>query len=120
MDYYRVILPPSSLRPMQRSFTSSAFLFPSSKVWGPNEPLAVTADRNYTVNDVETFFKDIGYEIGFEQYKMASPTLISDYPGVKIHCIYGHNVQTPELLTWTRGYFPDYQPTITYGGKIQF
>ncbi|CAJ0577555.1 unnamed protein product, partial [Mesorhabditis spiculigera] len=29
MNYYRIILPPSSLRSMQRSFTSSAFLFPS-------------------------------------------------------------------------------------------
>ncbi|KAI6182927.1 hypothetical protein M3Y97_00433100 [Aphelenchoides bicaudatus] len=115
MDYYRIILPPSELRPMQRSFTSSAFLFPSESVWNETEPFAITADRNYTVKDIETFFKDVGYETGFDQYQMAHPTLLTNHPGVTTHCIYGHSVQTPELLTWAKGYFPDYQPTITYG-----
>jgi len=115
MDHYRVILPPSALRPMQRSFTSSAFLFPSSKAWSETEPIAVTAERNYTLKDVEVFFKDVDYEIGYEQYKMANPTLIPNQPEVTLHCIYGHDVQTPENLTWAKGYFPDYQPVITYG-----
>jgi lysophospholipase-3 len=101
---------------MQRSFTSSAFLFPSSNVWKEDESLAVTADRNYTIKDIPAFFKDIDYEIGYEQYKMASPGLITEPPeGLTVHCIYGHNVETPELLTWAKGYFPDYQPTVTFG-----
>lgn len=37
MNHYRILLPPSKLRAMQRSFTSSAFLFPSYNVWGMDE-----------------------------------------------------------------------------------
>lgn len=101
---------------MQRSFTSSAFLFPSNKVWDDDEIIAITDTRNYTVNDVEQFFKDVSYELGYEQYKMAHPTLITEKPeGLAVHCIYGQGVDTPELLVWAKGYFPDYQPAIKYG-----
>lgn len=37
MNHYRILLPPSSLREMQRSFTSSTFLFPSYNVWNDDE-----------------------------------------------------------------------------------
>lgn len=37
MNQYRILLPPSSLREMQRSFTSSTFLFPSYNVWSKDE-----------------------------------------------------------------------------------
>lgn len=43
MDHYRIILPPSRIRIMQRSFTSSAFLFPSYNLWNETEV------SNYTV-----------------------------------------------------------------------
>ncbi|KAI6216616.1 hypothetical protein M3Y95_01268200 [Aphelenchoides besseyi] len=115
MDYFRVILPPSALRPMQRSFTSSAFLFPSTRLWGKDEPIAVTFERNYTVADYKQFFMDVGYPLGIDQYEMAHTALETDAPGITMHCIYGHDVATPELLTWAKGYFPDYQPVITYG-----
>jgi lysophospholipase-3 len=100
---------------MQRSFTSSAFLFPSPNVWNSSQVLVATADRNYTTKDIPDFFNDINYQLGHEQYKMASPALITEPPGVPLHCIYGLGVNTPELFTWARGYFPDYQPVISYG-----
>ncbi|CAD6196330.1 unnamed protein product [Caenorhabditis auriculariae] len=111
MNYYRVILPPSHLRAMQRSFTSSAFLFPSSHVWGADEVFATTETTNYTVSNVEQFFTDLDYKLGWEQYKRAA-NLNGDLsaPGVPVHCIYGTGVDTPEKLTWPKGYFPDYQP----------
>ncbi|KAE9548698.1 hypothetical protein FO519_008096 [Halicephalobus sp. NKZ332] len=116
MDYYRVILPPSALRGMQRSFTSSAFLFPHSKLWNGKEYFATTVDHaNYSSANIKQFFHDINYPLGFDQYEMASPTLILDPPGVEMHCMYGTGVKTPENFTWAKGYFPDYQPTITYG-----
>ena len=37
MNHYRLILPPSRLKEMQRSFTSSVFLFPSYNVWNDSE-----------------------------------------------------------------------------------
>ncbi|KAI6178137.1 hypothetical protein M3Y98_00468400 [Aphelenchoides besseyi] len=115
LSLVRVILPPSALRPMQRSFTSSAFLFPSTRLWGKDEPVAVTFERNYTVADYKQFFMDVGYPLGIDQYEMAHTALETDAPGIRMHCIYGHDVATPELLTWAKGYFPDYQPVITYG-----
>lgn len=115
MDYYRVVLPPSALKPMQRSFTSSAFLFPSKDVWGQDEVIATTADKNYTLKNLEEFFTDIGYKIGWEQYQMASPALVTEYPDIPTHCIYGLGVPTPQNFTWAKGYFPDYQPSIVYG-----
>ncbi|KAK6043855.1 Lecithin:cholesterol acyltransferase [Cooperia oncophora] len=101
MDYFRVFLPPSRLRGMQRSFTSSAFLFPSKAVWNDTDVLASTFEKNYTMADVQEFFHDIGYPIGWEQYK--------------VHCLYGTGVPTPEQFSWGKGYFPDYQPSVTYG-----
>uniref|UniRef100_A0A7E4V9W5 Group XV phospholipase A2 n=1 Tax=Panagrellus redivivus TaxID=6233 RepID=A0A7E4V9W5_PANRE len=115
MDYYRIILPPSRLRAMQRSFTSSAFLFPHRGVWNENDAFAFTATRNYSVSNVEQFFKDVDYPLGIDQYKLASQALIIDAPGIPVHCIYGTDVQTPETFTWAKGYFPDYQPTTVYG-----
>lgn len=84
MDYYRVILPPSALRGMQRSFSSSAFLFPSTKVWGASEVLAMTGEKNYTLSNLEEFFGDIGYTLGYQQYLTINPALVAEAPGVEV------------------------------------
>lgn len=84
MDYYRIILPPSGLRSMQRSFTSSAFLFPSWKLWSEDELLASTPTKNYSVKNIDSFFNDINYPTGNLQYKMTRDTLILDPPGVEV------------------------------------
>lgn len=116
MNYYRVILPPSKLRGMQRSFTSSAFLFPSNGVWNSTEVLASTVEKNYTVANVQEFFQDINYMTGWEQYQVAAQLNGKlDPPGVKVHCIYGSGLSTPEQFNWAKGYFPDYQPAVVYG-----
>ncbi|KJH51288.1 Lecithin:cholesterol acyltransferase [Dictyocaulus viviparus] len=116
MNYYRVILPPSKLRAMQRSFTSSAFLFPSTAVWNDTDILASANGKNYTVANVEEFFTDINYLTGWQQYKVAGQLNGNlDAPGVKLHCLYGTGIDTPEIFTWSRGYFPDYPPNILNG-----
>lgn len=84
MDYYRVILPPSALRPMQRSFTSSAFLFPHKELWSSNEVYASSADRNYTTGNIKQFFDDINYPTGWLQYQRISPALSLDPPEVEV------------------------------------
>ena len=38
---------------------------PLNTFWGPDEPLVSRPSRNYTVNDYEQFFKDIGYDLGY-------------------------------------------------------
>ncbi|RCN34756.1 Lecithin:cholesterol acyltransferase [Ancylostoma caninum] len=116
MNYYRVFLPPSTLRPMLRSFSSSAFLFPSVAVWNTSEILASTDTKNYTLANVEEFFQDINYPLGWDQYKVAAQMNGNlDPPGVKVHCIYGTGIATPERFSWAKGYFPDYPPSIVFG-----
>ncbi|KAF8366634.1 hypothetical protein PRIPAC_84463 [Pristionchus pacificus] len=119
MNYYRILLPPSALRPMLRSFTSSALLFPNEAAWNSNEILATDKGKNktYTTANIQEFFADIGYEIGWEQYKVAGPPLIGGFnaPDVDTHCIYGHGMETPERFDWDAGYFPDYPPSIAIG-----
>uniref|UniRef100_A0A914LP03 Uncharacterized protein n=1 Tax=Meloidogyne incognita TaxID=6306 RepID=A0A914LP03_MELIC len=106
-----VVLPPSRLRTMQRSFTSSALLFPSPKLWGPNETFVITPRKNYSLSNIEDFFTDIEFPQGLEQWKSESPSLIIDPPGVKVYCIYGSEVKTPEQYIWYHNWlFPDYQP----------
>lgn len=84
MDYYRVILPPSNLRQMQRSFTSSSFLFPSTKLWSEDDFYAFTPTKNYSVANINTFFNDINYPTGILQYNITKNTLILDPPGVEV------------------------------------
>ena len=115
MNYYRIFLSSFELRPMERSFTSSAYLFPHKDLWGSNEIFASSPVRNYTSSNIKQFFDDISYTTGWLQYQQASPALTLDPPGVEVYCIYGSKVLTPEKLSWAKGYFPDYQPVIVYG-----
>ncbi|KAL3085041.1 hypothetical protein niasHS_010110 [Heterodera schachtii] len=116
MDYFRVLLPPSRLRAMQRSFTSSAFLFPSAALWKSDEILATTPRQNYSLSNLDKFFADIQYPEGFDQWKSASEALVLEPPGVKVHCIFGVGVDTPDQFQWAHNwFFPDYQPYIRYG-----
>ncbi|GMT01912.1 hypothetical protein PENTCL1PPCAC_24086 [Pristionchus entomophagus] len=119
MNYYRILLPPSSLREMQRSFTSSALLFPNEGAWNSNDVLATDKKTNktYTTANIQEFFSDIGYEIGWEQYQEAGPPSLGGFaaPDVETHCIYGRGVDTPERFDWDAGYFPGYPPNIGVG-----
>ena len=38
---------------------------PSDKFWGIDELVAARPSRNYTVNDYQQFFTDIGYDLGY-------------------------------------------------------
>ncbi|ETN70244.1 hypothetical protein NECAME_14897 [Necator americanus] len=68
------------------------------------------------LTNVEEFFNDINYTTGWEQYKVAAQMNGNlDPPGVKVHCIYGTGLDTPEQFSWAKGYFPDYPPSIVFG-----
>lgn len=116
MNHYRILLPPSTLREMQRSFTSSAFLFPSYNVWNKQEVLATVGDKNYTLENVEEFFNEIDYKVGWYQYQNTA-NLLGDLqaPNVEVHCLYGYGIDTPETFEWSKTWFPNYQPKTNYG-----
>ncbi len=86
MNHYRIVLPPSKLRDMQRSFISSAFLFPSYNLWQFDEVLASTPKLNYTLNNLEQFFTDVGFKDGWSQYGQVGRMLGQlEEPGVEVN-----------------------------------
>jgi len=114
-DHYNFVVNPKSIRPFQRSMTSSAYLLPSSSFWLPNETLVYTQNRNYTVEDYKQFFDDIQYPTGWLMHQDTKP-LFGDYkpPGVEVHCICGTKVDTTSALTYDKGSFPE-QPKDVMG-----
>lgn len=108
---------PLSARQIQRASSANVFLLPSSKFWSPDDIIMSRPSRNYTVNDYQQFFQDIGYEIGYEIHK-DTKDLIYDLnpPNVEIHCLYGYNVSTGDRYIYDNDKtFPDVQPKIIYG-----
>ena len=78
------------LREQQRSHESAPYLMPRAPAWQTNETLVVTAYRNYTMNDYEAFFDDVGYSQGkaIHRYVM-DDELYWTHPGVDMFCWYG-------------------------------
>ena len=100
--------------PVYRTFQSSVWLFPKPSVWNTTV-LVTSTTRNYTANDYEDFFADIGYPQGYQMY-LGIVSLNENYPAprVPIHCLYGVNVPTPESYTYGNGF--DANPTNTNYG----
>lgn len=53
----------------QRSMPSSAWLLPYDTFWDSSEIIVYSKDRNYTVNDYEQLFRDIGFPDGYQMRK---------------------------------------------------
>ncbi|CAL1265697.1 unnamed protein product [Larinioides sclopetarius] len=99
-----LIVKQSDLKIEQMSSTSLAFLLPARQLWGPNEQLAFTKTKNYTVANYDEFFTDIGYPTGYEMYKDTLPfaEISRKPPGVEVICIYGTGLDTTEKLDYRK------------------
>ena len=109
---------PLTVRDEQRTATSNIFLLPSRELWSADEVLARTPERSYTVNDFDTFFKDIGFPLGKTLRRLVSDItypLTAHAPNVTVHCLYGNGVDTAESFTFGAGEFPDTQPKAANG-----
>ncbi|XP_067002265.2 lysosomal phospholipase A and acyltransferase-like [Anabrus simplex] len=110
------VLRESTLKTEQITSPSLAWLMPSSLFWHGNEVLVQTDQKNYTVNDFEQFFNDIGYSVGWEMRKdVQKYSFEFTAPGVEVHCLHGYGVNTVESLVYKPGKFPDGYPEFTYG-----
>ncbi|CAH1105701.1 unnamed protein product [Psylliodes chrysocephalus] len=110
------VLRESIMRAEQITSPSLAWLLPSKLFWKPDEILVQTDKKNYTVNDLEEFFKGIGFTDGWEMRKDTEPYQINFHPpGVEVHCLYGSSVDTVERLYYKPGTFLDGYPTLIYG-----
>ena len=85
------------LKEEQITNPSSAWLLPSPLFWKANEVLVETPTRVYTMSQLEQFFTDIDYRIGWEMRKdTLKYTNNFGAPEVELHCIYGDGVDTVE------------------------
>lgn len=77
--------------------------------------LVQTPTTNYTVQDYQRLYSDIGFEDGWLMRQDTEP-LVTDLtpPGVAIHCLYGSGIDTSEAFQYTEK-FPDVEPTVVYG-----
>jgi len=93
-----VVLPAHTLRGMQRTSPSTAFLLPNAAFWDPSEVIVSCPGKgNYTVHDYGRFFNDMNYPVGYEMWK-DTKSLLGDVsaPGVEVHCLHGQGVSTVE------------------------
>jgi lysophospholipase-3 len=95
------VLPAHTLRGMQRTSPSTAFLLPSKLFWDEKEVLVSCPGKgNYTIRDFKRFFEDMNFPEGYEMRK-DTEHLLGDFepPGVEIHCLHGQGVSTVERYT---------------------
>jgi lysophospholipase-3 len=109
-----VFVDPITVRPQQRSFLSMSWLLPTPSLWNKS-PIIITPEHNYTVDQYDGFFKDIGYPLGKIMLDMVSNLTQSlPVPGVPVYCVHGANVSTPNQFKYDNG-FPNSQPTVLTG-----
>ena len=109
---------PLTVRDEQRTGSSNAFLLPSRDLWGPNEVLVTTPKRQYTVNDYDALFEDLGFHDGVylrRNVENLTYPVADHFPNVTVYCLHGSGVDTPESFKFSDGQFPDAQPTTTNG-----
>lgn len=99
-DLGALALRASVMRQEQITMPSLAFLLPSPSFWKQDEVLVRTANREYTMGQLEDFFNDLGFPIGYEMQKDMMPYLDFSPPNVEVHCIYGSGLPTVEVLSY--------------------
>ncbi|KAJ8958547.1 hypothetical protein NQ314_006386 [Rhamnusium bicolor] len=115
-DLGSYVLRESVMREEQITSPSLAWLLPSKLFWKPDEILVQTEKKNYTINDMQDFFKGISFPDGWEMRKDTEPYQLNyNPPGVEVHCLYGVNVNTVEKLYYKPGTWLDGYPTLIYG-----
>ena len=73
-----------------------------------------TPKANYTLQDYCQFFQDIGFKDGWSMRQDTEGLVEATVPpGVRLHCLYGTGVPTPESFDYES--FPDHDPKIHYG-----
>ncbi|XP_017853826.1 group XV phospholipase A2-like [Drosophila busckii] len=104
------------LKEEQISHPSTAWLLPSPLFWKPSEVLAATPSRNYTMAQMEHFFRDIGYMTGWEMRKdTIRYTENFSPPDVELHCLYGDGVSTVESLVYKKDNIAGETPKLVMG-----
>ena len=100
------------LRFLYRTYASPYFLLPRASVWN-DTVLVVTPTRNYTANDYQQLFADVGYPQGYTQVSKILSDIGEEFPApnVPTYCFYGLGVPTPMSFVYGNG-FPTNNGTV--------
>lgn len=109
------LISPQNIRKEQRSAPSLAFLLPLPTVWKSDDVLVQTPEKNYTTANFKDLFEALKLPDAYNMYLDTKDLLKTlPPPGVELHCLYGHTVNTVEKLVYQEGHFPD-SPEIIFG-----
>ena len=103
-------------RESSRSYQTTMWLLPpAGKLWG-DFPLAFTPKGNYTANDYQRLFADLGLTDMWERYEgVLDNTSKFPPPNITTYCYYGLGKDTPLQLMYSEEQFPDSPPSVTNG-----
>lgn len=106
----------SVLRNEQITSPSLGWLLPSKLFWKETEILIQSDLKNYTLNNLQQYFIDIGVPNAWE-FRKDNEKYQLDFtaPGVEVHCLYGSKVQTVEKLYYKPGTAIDGYPQLIFG-----
>ena len=107
---------PIDVRHEQRSSESNLFLLPTKFAFKNNETIVKTSSRNYTIENYNDFFEDIGYPIGYRRL-VAMDNFRNQiaHPGVPLHCLFGYGISTEAMFTYNEAGFPEDPPDVQWG-----
>ena len=97
---YSFVVPKLKIREVIRSGSAFAFVVPRPDMWPKDDQvLVVTLQRNYTIHDYQALFKRIGCEWCWDMWLDNGMTLGKIHaPSVPVHCIYGSQLPTTEVM----------------------
>jgi len=104
------------LRTLWRSLETAIADMPSPEVFGHDEPIVVTKQRNYSAYDMEDFLVAIGFRDAVESFRrrMVPKMQYHQAPMVPMTCINGVGNRTPRQLVFWESDF-DASPELVYG-----
>ncbi|XP_014277926.1 lysosomal phospholipase A and acyltransferase [Halyomorpha halys] len=101
------------LKDVLSTMPSMAYLIPTKQLWN-DDILVTTAEKNYTLKNLEELFDDIGNPTGWKMYLNEKKfTEALSPPGVEVHCFYGEGVATLKRLIYMSNDF-DGTPLMEY------
>ncbi|XP_025836355.1 group XV phospholipase A2 isoform X2 [Agrilus planipennis] len=106
----------SVMKQEQITSPSLSWMLPNQYFWDKDEVLVQTSKKNFSLSNIEEYFRSLNFPIGWEMRKDTLPYQQGNIaPGVEVHCLFGVNITTVERLYYKPGTWLDGYPTLING-----